>query len=93
MKTKLFLFLAVAVLLGACTSTVIAQKQKYGNNRDKPENKPDSTHNFTRLSLACNTACHLSISFCFCKQCHLAILYCMAKNHEEHGKHREHTLW
>ena len=32
--TKLFLFLAVAVLLGACTSTVIAQKQKYGNYRE-----------------------------------------------------------
>ncbi len=26
MKTRLFLALAVAVLLGACTSTVIAQK-------------------------------------------------------------------
>ena len=34
MKTKLFLALTVAVLLGACTSTVIAQKQKYGNYRE-----------------------------------------------------------
>ena len=32
--TKLFLALTVAVLLGACTSTVIAQKQKYGNYRE-----------------------------------------------------------